>query len=211
MPVYVRDEASFVALIDSLGAGETTIDEIVEVGGLEIPDWPRFELHIDGEDLSGGLPTRYLPVFQETQGAVRRLYARCYEQRNLTRAERAQLELVIWLAPGTTNGLVELRKIIENLTRDMPEQKKVWVIIVLVSLLGTSWVADSWVHELGLTERSKEETARLQIVENLASEMAEAHRDARRVHETLIQKMAPGDQWIVNEDLVIREAKPRKR
>ena len=224
MPIKIRDYGSFAEWIDL----SVENPEQAAVEGVEFVDWPRFELVIRGTAVDGGMPIRLMPVFEELQRTIHRLYARHEygnERRRLSSTEKQRLEIVLWSQRGESSHFwALLADTLNRLMEDMTGSQKTFSVAFVVAMVGLGWGLTEYLQHLseGRTlfthvQLSKEETRRLNMFFDLADQNAQLRKDIDGVrkdlestHDLLMRRLDADEVIVLDGEEVIDGATARR-
>lgn len=209
MPIEVRNEIDFNAVVESALAGD--VDLVEE--GIVFVDWPRYEITIRGEDFNGGVPTRVMPAFMEIQRALNRAYARAIygdETKRLSKEERANTELVVRLERGSTTFKAELSQALNALVNNMSGTESLIAVLGVAIVVGgvlslkafllyRASVKQSEVQIRMTSEETKRQEQLSRLVEQ-SMDLARGQQDIEAAQRKLMSSLHDDDQLVLDED-----------
>lgn len=218
----IRGEGDLFAALERLIADEAAERE----WKVEFLGWPRFEITIRGESFDGGVPTRIMPALLDLQRGVDASYARLKygTVKRLSQEERKQTELIVRFKPGSTTFISELWPTLNNLAQQAIS--KMNGTEAAITILGVAaFIAGSYAFKAYLNKRlaeknldhevqmSQQETERMQILARALdrSEKLQAQvTDLNSFRDTLLKRLAPEDQLVLDHQPVIDGDTARK-
>ncbi|MCY3795238.1 MAG: hypothetical protein OXG51_12810 [Gammaproteobacteria bacterium] len=224
MSIKISDYDSFVEWIDlSVEDPERAAAEEVE-----FVDWPRYELVVRGTAMDGGVPIRLMPVFEELQRTIHRMYARHEfdnERRPLNLTKKQRLEIVLWPQRGESSHFwILLADTLNNLIEDMTGSQKTFSVAFLVTMIGLGWGLRKYLQflseeraSLTQVQLSEQETRRLEMFSDLANQNGQLRKDIEGLrkdldatHDLLMRRLGADEVIVIDGHEVIDGATARR-
>jgi len=175
--VLIENEAAAWSVLENALKGGLPFD--YDIFQFRFGDWPAIHLKIEGPNFHSSITPRLMDAFLTLQKNIYRTYAKLqYNQasgRLLTMCEKAELELVVEVHPGSSEYLAKFQEIGQKLVEGAINKMngRDFVILGLSVVLG--WTSDSmWKGNLATRSEqiqsetkialSKEETRRMEIM-----------------------------------------------
>lgn len=177
--------------------------------------WPVFRLTIEGEDFNGSIPTRIMPPIIDLQQEIHRLYCKarynCEDTRRLSRDEKALLELVVVIQPGSTKFISDIFKALNEIVVNskMNGNQTLILLLSISAMIATTvgwkdWLAEKEKeHQLETSVNlSKQETERMKIMKEAFTTVPELQVNRKAITEfqdNLTRKLRPDDVLKIEE------------
>lgn len=176
---------------------------------LRFDSWPRFKITLKGEDFHGTIPTRVMPPILELQKNIHRAYCKAKYNTDDTRClkedEREALELIVEIHEGSTDFIVDLAKVLNEIAETTGMNGTEMVFLLLG--MGVIWTARlGWKDWLAEQERkhqqcttvhlSEEETKRAELLQKTTEKVAEVAEAAIQMNEfrsSMVKRMKNRD------------------
>ncbi|MFM2480144.1 hypothetical protein [Celerinatantimonas sp. YJH-8] len=205
---------------DALNLLKQLIDgyEIEHIENIELKSWPKFVIHIQGEDFKGTIPTRIMPALLNLQKEVHKVY--CISNygddnlRHLTKDDREKLELVVKVNDGSSIFETLLQDPILKTLQDAVGKmtpSEITLVLIVFGVCATSVVFwRSWLAQKG-KEKELEQTIELSQLEKEKMEIvqrAAKHNPAcdlimqglGDLRSDILTKLRPQDKLEVSAD-----------
>lgn len=175
--------------------------------------WPKFELRIQGEDFSGGIPTRVMPSLIELQNAINKEYAIVLgrESGRLTEDQKRDVELIVFVGDGSTKFIADLAEALNKLTSVAEKMNSNTAAAIIA--LGFAYASYSgWVATL--KDRADERKVELEIIQTEAElermrilrdaattvpRIREQALEASEFHANTLRRLEPSDALLVDD------------
>lgn len=198
-------------------------NEISDTAQLSFEGWPVFKLTIQGKDFNGSIPTRVMPPILDLQREIHRIYARARynndDTRKLTAEDRAMLELVVEIKPGSTQFITDLVKALNETIKssNMTGKEAITLFVGIAAIVATTvgwkdWVAaQERMHGQEVSVKmSAEETKRIEIVTQALIAKPELQQNKKFISEfqtDISKQLQPEDKLQIDGVEVINGAR----
>lgn len=176
---------------------------------LRFDAWPTFKITLEGEDFHGTIPTRVMPPILELQKNIHRAYCKVKyntdDIRSLKEDEREALELIVEIHEGSTDFIVDLAKVLNEIA-ETTGMNGIEMVFLLLGM-GVIWTSRlGWKDWLVKQERkhqqcttvslSEEETKRAELLQKTTEKVAEVAETAIQMNEfrsSMVKRMKNKD------------------
>ena len=165
--------------------------------------WPNLEILISGAEYNSSLKSSQLRALVKLQDSIYYQYGliRNRQYKNLTHEEREHLELKVTVGKGSSDLLVELTKVFNNLlSSGMPSTDIITGIVLLSAIYGSVKVANRYFDVK--SQEIEAENRHLELIKDLASQNRLLSSLVVSANHTLdnISKCAPdSDELLINQ------------
>lgn len=208
----IKSEEDALNLLETLKE-----EELMEAPVICFQGWPSLEILISGSEYNSSLKSSQLRALVKLQDSIYYQYGLINNKqyKNLTNEEREQLELKVTVRKGSSDILVELTKVFNNLLANgIPSTNIITGIVLLSAIYGSIKVASRY-----FDVKSKEieaDNRHLELIEKLALQnqmFANLVVSASHVLDNISRSATDSDELLINKSPTsqIRHLKkPRK-
>ena len=203
----INSEDAAFDFLSKLNAGSLDTKSIE----VEFSNWPLVEVKLIGKQFDSSITTEVMKGFIDLQDNLQRTYAKLAYNGNvhrLTKTDKERLQVVVKVEKGSANNTIDLQEtanqIINGAMKNMtPDQVFATVVIAMILYAGYAsfkHYVNKQTEQKGLettVEMSKEETKRVEIIQNIAatdSRIKEIQGDAEEHHNTMLKSISGADR-----------------
>lgn len=221
MAITISNEDDLFRVLDGIKNGRDVLASEIKFEG-----WPKYEIVIRGEDFKGGVPTRIMPALLSLQKSIDAAYSQSIygETRRLKKEERHETEIIVYLENGSTRFKADLGEILNNFlktaVKKMSGKQTVITILGVAAIAGCTWSFNAWLDQQSFNKKSEfdaklseQETARYQMIKDLASEVVSLEKSKEAIEGTnkkIIDKLDDSDLLILDNNVHITGATGKK-
>ncbi|EGT3626575.1 MULTISPECIES: hypothetical protein [unclassified Shewanella] len=138
-PITISSEDDAFNLLEAVRNGA------IDLEGLEykFEGWPKFSIRLQGEAYNSSITPPIMKAFLELQANIYRSYAltryNSPNVRNLTAAERSELEIIVTVEQGSSLLGVDLQAILEKVSGDLVGKMEPKHLIVTILGIAVVW------------------------------------------------------------------------
>lgn len=117
--VIVKDDESALKLLEDL-----LKDPDGPVPEVEFKDWPRFEMHVEGERYHSTITPELMEAFLDLQKTINKAYALVRytdSSRRLTNADRESLKILVEVRDGSSEFIAKLQEQLSTISNGLAE------------------------------------------------------------------------------------------
>ena len=177
---------------------------------IKFENWPKLHIHVKGDQFDSSLSTDVMQGMIDLQYHIRQSYAMIVYEGNmhrLTPTDKERLTIIVKVSGGSSNMDINLQELAEQfvngaMAQMTSEQLMIIAVTGIITIGGTvmfkSWVAKNTANKELETrvELSKEETARIKIIQDIASQNSLAQQvleDASDARRNMVKKFQKAD------------------
>lgn len=220
--LVISNEQQAWDLLDSF-----VYDKLLEdISSITLVNWPVFELKLYGEKYNSSITPRLMEAFVEVQKNINRAYAKLYygkpNSRFLSDEEKAALEIVVRVSPGSSGFQIDLQAALEKFIQGAVHKMQAKHILGASLIVGLVWGGttsfnsylehERQIKQLDLQKYSQElELRRMQLLADALEKQSEIKPvvlEAGDVYNSILKGSARADRLqVAGKDITRDEIK----
>lgn len=170
--------------------------------------YPKFQISLQGERFSGGIPTRIMPAILELQKIVDRAAAEILGAKKLKKITRQELEIVVEVRDGSTEIFANLEKVFNAISQIIEKNRMTGnqvvgtvIILIAASLInnGIPLYLESKRHELDRRLKHEESMALIETHRELINVLGNLSDSQNRMIDIILSL---GDEFLETENIL---------